>query len=140
VKKGLPLLLLLSALLVFSAGCGRPMAAPSGSVTASISGKPFTAGDMRAAIIKGCAARNWRVTDAGPDTMEATISMRNKHTVVVSIPYTATSYTINYKDSTNMGYKAKDDGTFSINKNYNKLVLDLEQAIQSQIALKQTTM
>jgi hypothetical protein len=143
MKMRFPLLLLLSVLLIFSAGCSRKKSnvpEPTGLVPASTSKNRFTAGDVREAIIKGGAAKKWQIVDMGADTMQATITVNDKRTVVVSIPYTAAAYSIHYKDSTNMGYKAKDDGTFSINKNYNKLVLDLEQAIQKQIALKQMTM
>ena len=132
------LLLLLIALLVFSVGCRRTanVATPSGGAGAVVAQDSFTAQDMRAAILKGCADKNWRAVEIDANTIEATTIVRGKHTVVVSIPYTAASYTINYKSSTNMNYKAKSDGTFSIHPNYNKWVNNLEQAIRMNIAQK----
>lgn len=62
-------------------------------------------------IVKEGNDSGWRVSEPASNTIEATIMVRNKHTVVVSIPYTATHYSINYKASTNMEYKAKSYGT-----------------------------
>jgi len=139
-----PLLLLLSVLLAVSAGCGTrarktsKVVEPSGGVLALESQKKFTAKDMRDAIITGGADYGWIVADAGTDTLEATNTVRGKHTVVVSIPYTATTYSIHYKDSTNMHYKPKDDGTFTINKSYNVWVRNLDKGIKKRITEKQT--
>ena len=132
------LLLVLIALLAFSAGCRRTsnVATPSGGAGAAMAQDSFTAQDMRAAILKGCADKNWRAVEVDAHTIEATNLVRGKHTVVVSIPYTAQAYAINYKSSSNMGYKAKSDGTFSIHPNYNKWVNNLEQAIRMNIAQK----
>ncbi|MDR2695342.1 MAG: hypothetical protein LBC79_03060 [Deltaproteobacteria bacterium] len=135
-------LLLMSALLMFSLGCSfrstSQVAAPAGGSGMSASQEGFTAKDMRAAIFNGCAEKNWRAIDVDANTIEATIVVRNKHTVVVSIPYTAASYSINYKSSTNMAYKSRSDGTFSINRSYNNWVRNLDEAIQRQVARKQT--
>jgi len=134
------LFLLMIVVLAFSAGCrtGRvsDMTTPAGSSAVAIDKELFTVQDMREAIVKGCAERNWRVVEKDANTIEATNVVRNKHTVVVSIPYTETSYTINYKDSTNMNYRPKSDGTFSIHPNYNNWVNNLDQSIQKQISLK----
>ena len=134
------LLVLLSVFLIFSIGCGRKtskVAAPSGGSGASVTQTKFTAKDMRAAIIAGCAETGWRAADAGANTMEATIIVRDRHAVLVSIPYTASDYSINYKDSDNMGYRDRGDGTFAINTRYNNWVRRLNESIQKQISLKQ---
>ena len=130
------LLLLLVVLLAFSVGCRKTAVTPSGNSAAALLHENFTAKDMREAILKGCANKNWRAADAGADTIEASLTMRSKHTVVVSIPYTAESYSINYKSSINMKSKDKDDGTLAISGHYNKWVNNLDQAIQQQIAQK----
>lgn len=132
------LLLLMIALLVLSTGCRRTanVTAPAGGAGSAMAQESFTAQDMRNAILKGCADKSWRTVDRDANTIEATVIVRGKHTVVVSIPYTAAAYSINYKSSTNMNYKAKSDGTFSIHPNYNKWVNNLDQAIRAHIAHK----
>jgi hypothetical protein len=134
------LLLLLIVLVAFSIGCRRTsnVATPGGDSGAAMTQASFTVQDMRAAILKGCAEKNWRTAEIDAHTIEATNVVRGKHTVVVSIPYTAASYSIKYKSSANMGYKTKSDGTFSIHSNYNKWVGNLDQAIRVQIAQKKT--
>jgi hypothetical protein len=131
------LLLLLIALLAFSASCRNTsnVAAPAGG-SAMVADRGFTLQDMRAAIFKGCADKHWSAVEIDANTIEAMNIVRNKHTVVVSIPYTASSYSINYKRSSNMGYKDKGDGTFSIHSNYNAWVGNLKQAIDVNIAQK----
>ena len=133
------LLLLLTGVIVFSVGCIRStsnVATPTGGATAAVVQDNFTIKDMREAIHYGCLEKNWKATDINANTIEATITVRNKHTVVVTIPYTATTYSINYKDSVNMNYKPHSDGTFSINRSYNNWVNNLDNAIRTNIAKK----
>ena len=92
---------------------------------------------MRKAIVAGCSERQWVASDIDNTTIEATIIVRGKHTVVVSIPYTENSYSIEYKSSVNMDYKPNSDGTFSINRSYNNWVNNLYQAINANITRMQ---
>ena len=137
------LLLLVSALLIVSAGClrARPgeVATPSGNIEAS-AGKKLTAQDMREAIIKGCAITGWRTSDIDAGTLEAKLDTGGKHVVVVSIAYTATSWAINYKSSENMNYDAKNadmENKATINRNYNHWVHGLNENIRIQVSHKQ---
>ena len=129
------LLPLLIALLVFSVGCRKTAVTPSGGPAAEIQAI-FTVQDMREAILKGCADKNWRAVEIDAQTIEATMDVRGKRSVVVSIPYTATSYTINYKSSVKMKYKAKSDGGAAVHGAYNRWVKSLDQSIQAQIGQK----
>lgn len=86
---------------------------------------------VRAAIVKACTSLTWRIKDKDANTITATIVVRNKHTVVVDIPYTATSYSINYVRSTNM--EATSNGR--IHPNYNNWVIRLSKTIDQQLAL-----
>jgi hypothetical protein len=73
------------------------------------SGKPVTADQVRDAIIKGAANKEWQVTRSpNSDLLSAKIVVRNKHTVVVSIPYSAERFSIKYESSINMNYKLSD--------------------------------
>ena len=73
------------------------------------SGKPVTADQVRDAIVKGAEKKDWEVTRSpNSDLLSAKIVVRNKHTVVVSIPYSAERFSIKYHDSINMNYKLSD--------------------------------
>ena len=133
------LLLLLSVLLMFSVGCRKAAIRPEGGVPATIVHENFTAKDMREAILKGCTNASWRATDIDTNTLEATYIERGGNRIaVVSIHYTATSYTINYKSSVNLKYKAKNDGTFALHYKYNTWIENLDQSIRNNLAKKMT--
>ena len=73
--------------------------------------------------------RGWIVKKIEPGQLEATIYVRS-HMAQVTIDYTASGYSIRYKDSTNLGYK---DG--KIHRNYNKWVQNLNMDIQRAFAM-----
>jgi hypothetical protein len=64
------------------------------------------------------------LTEAGPGVIKGRLQSRD-HSVDVRIPYTATSYSINYESSMNL--KAADG---KIHKNYNRWVNNLDHDIQ----------
>ena len=134
MKKYLLLMVLVLALAGIGCRVGQSVGAFAYDFPTAEAHKNFTEKQMHDAIVKGCADTGWRATDVAPNTIEATIMVRNKHTVVVSIPYTATHYSINYKASTNMEYKAKSDGSSSIHPNYNNWVSRLDKAIRQNVA------
>jgi hypothetical protein len=130
---------LMIVLLAFSAGCVRTTSnvlTPGGGSTLALLQKDFTAMDMREAILRACAMRQWRAFDVSANTIEAKTIIRGRQTVVVLIHYSAAHYYITHKSSTNMGYSRREDGTFSINRSYNTLVSNLDQAIQAHITQK----
>ena len=134
MKKYLLLLVLVLTLAAIGCRAGRPVGSFTYDFPTVRAHNNITENQMHDAIVKACADNNWRVSEPAPNTIEATIVVRNKHTVVVSIPYTATHYSINYKASTNMEYKAKSDGSAVIHPNYNKWVGILDQNIRRNVA------
>jgi hypothetical protein len=133
MKKYLLLMVLVLALAGIGCRIGQPVGAFAYDFPTAEAHKNITEKQMHDAIVKACADTGWRATDVASNTIEATIMVRNKHTVVVSIPYTATHYSINYKASTNMEYKAKSDGSASIHPNYNKWVGILDKNIRRNV-------
>jgi hypothetical protein len=95
------------------------------SVSANI--QNATKDDVKKAILRAGSSLGWKLVDNGPDAMIGTLLLRT-HTAVVDIPYSATQYSITYKDSTNLNY----DGT-SIHSNYNGWIQNLQKAINSQL-------
>lgn len=83
--------------------------------------------DVRTAILRAGGTLGWQITDNGPDALIGTLVLRN-HKAVVDIPYSATQYSITYKDSVNLDYT----GT-TIHSNYMGWVQNLQKAIAVQL-------
>lgn len=123
------LLVLLFAALVICTGCRRGQPILIQTVDFASATDSLTPADVRLAILQGCAAKDWMASEVSPGIIEARLQVRGKHTVEVSIPYTDSGYAIRYKDSVNMEYKRKKNGTEVIHPNYARWVAYLEQAI-----------
>jgi len=122
-----------AALLV---GCGRatvPVVNYNDVAFSTASNKP-TLAQVKKAILTATETKGWIVNDKGPGKMDATLTVRGKHTVIVLITYSTTSFSINYVDSTDMKYGIKH-GEPSIHPFYNDWVKELEETIA--IELKQ---
>ncbi len=91
----------------------------------------ISANQVEKAIMKACAEINWKAKKIEANTIRATIIVRGKHTIVVDIPYTTSSYKINYVSSVNMD----TDGEGHIHPNYNKWVDNLAMHINQNLAL-----
>ncbi|MDQ7987747.1 hypothetical protein QYS36_22630 [Pseudomonas sp. G34] len=83
--------------------------------------------DMRRAILTALQRRQWTVERADQGQILASITRRS-HEAQITIPYTASSYSIRYRDSHNLGYR---DG--KIHRNYNKWVRNLDRSIQQEL-------
>ena len=90
--------------------------------------KPVSMSNMESAIIGGGTGLGWRMVPQGPGQIEGVLSLRD-HRAVVTVNYDTKSYSIKYKDSSNLNYDGK-----SIHKNYNGWVENLDKAIRSNLA------
>jgi hypothetical protein len=73
------------------------------------SGKPVTAEQVSDAILAAAKSYNWEMGKApSQGLLSATLNVRGKHTVVVSIPYSAGMYSVQYQSSSNMKYRLAD--------------------------------
>ncbi len=81
------------------------------------------------AIIRAGASLGWNIKKIAPGKMEGRLLIRS-HVAVVDITYNTKSYSIQYKDSTNLDY----DGT-NIHSNYNGWVQNLNRNIQQQLMM-----
>jgi hypothetical protein len=84
--------------------------------------------DVRKAIIRAGGMLGWQMKDNGPDALTGTLVLR-EHTAVIDIPYTATSYSLLYKDSKNLKYRGS-----SIHSNYNGWIQNLHRSINAQLS------
>lgn len=80
------------------------------------------------AIQRAGLALGWQMKETKPGHMVGTLYLR-KHVAVVDIDYSVKSYSIKYKDSTELNY----DGT-SIHKNYNGWIQNLDKGIRAQLS------
>ena len=107
------------------AGCART--APVDQVHSIVSAG-HTAEQVKTAILKAGQKREWIMTEAGPGVIKGRLQARD-HSAEVRIPYSATSYSINYESSLNL----KASGG-KIHKNYNRWVHNLDHDIQLNLA------
>jgi hypothetical protein len=90
--------------------------------------RPATMADIERSIRVAGASLGWQMVARGPGAMEGTLMLR-EHRAVVDIKYDTKSYSIKYKDSSNLQY----DGS-SIHKNYNGWVQNLDTAIRASLS------
>lgn len=107
------------------AGCART--APIANIQTSVS-SGHTEQQVKSAILKAGAQRQWIMNDAGPGVIKARQQNRD-HVAEVRINYSATGYTINYDSSFHL---LASGG--KIHKNYNRWVHNLDHDIQVSLA------
>ena len=83
--------------------------------------------DVRQAIQRAGASLGWQMQPDAPGHMLGTLALRN-HVAVVDINYTPRTYSITYKDSTNLDADGKN-----IHNNYNGWIQNLDRTIQAQL-------
>lgn len=93
------------------------------------SGKSVTSDQVRTAVIRAGSALGWQIKDESPNVLVGTLVLR-KHTAVVEIPYSATTFSIKYRSSINL-----DEQGGMIHKNYNGWIQNLTRGINTQLSL-----
>lgn len=89
---------------------------------------------MEKAINSGLNGRAWTYKLEQPGHIEGRVLVRGKHTLWVDILYTGTSFDINYKDSDNLNYRVKDDGTRILHPNGNSWMENIRNDIRNHAA------
>ncbi len=112
--------------LVFLAGCRTAPILNIEGAPIEISSK-HSAKDIRKAIISAGTTLGWNMKAKKAGHIVGTLYLR-QNIAVVDIHYTKKTYSIVYKDSTNLKY----DGV-NIHQNYNAWVRNLNRRIQAQI-------
>lgn len=120
--------LLFAVALAALAGCtSAPIRNVADAPIVTGSGKPATADQVRAAIVRAGTNLGWSMAPANPGLVVGRIALRG-HTATIDVRYTPTTYSIQYKESTNLDYK---DG--QIHRNYNGWVENLDRDIRGQL-------
>src|SRR4051794_10880462 len=103
-----------ATIILLAAGCTGPRPIYNVSDGVISSSKPnATTEEVGKAIIRAGAALGWNMQETAPGQILGTLNLRT-HMAAVNVNYDARSYSIRYKDSSNLGY----DGT-NIHSNYN---------------------
>ena len=84
---------------------------------------------VKKAIYLAGAGLGWSMSDKGRGKAIGTLHLRS-HVAVVDITYDNKTYSINYKDSQNLGY---ENG--NIHSNYNGWIQNLNKAIQVNLSI-----
>ncbi|BCU53662.1 hypothetical protein [Enterobacter kobei] len=122
---------LFAALAVVGALAGCARTAPVYNVHSTVS-VGHTQEQVRSAILKAGAQRQWIMNDAGPGAITARQQSRD-HMAEVRVNYTATSYSITYANSQNLRASGG-----KIHKNYNRWVNNLDKDIQVNLSASGT--
>ena len=122
MKRGLTLAVAFSLLVL--AGC---RSAPVMNVVDAPVGVSRSAQQVEQAIVSAGNSLGWQMRPVGPGRIEGTLLLRD-HRAVVDIDYSPRTYSIRYKDSSNLHY----DGA-SIHKNYNGWIENLDRAIRNRL-------
>ena len=92
-------------------------------------GKSVTMNDVTTAIMRAGTQLGWQMQPEGPGRMTGRIALR-AHLAVIEIEHDTKSYSIKYRDSTNLDAR---DGM--IHKNYNGWIQNLDKSIRTQLQL-----
>lgn len=92
-----------------------------------VASRPVSMSDVEQTIRQAGASLGWQMVPRGPGNIEGTLILRD-HRAVVDIRYDTRTYSIKYKDSSNLNY----DGT-NIHSNYNGWVQRLDNTIRARL-------
>jgi hypothetical protein len=91
--------------------------------------KTVTMNDVQMAIMRAGGALGWQITPDNPGHLTGRLALRT-HVAVVDIRHDTKSYSIKYRDSTNLQAEGGN-----IHKNYNGWIQNLEKGIRTQLSL-----
>jgi predicted small lipoprotein YifL len=126
MRVGATYLPVLAVCLLVLTGCGRN--SPIYNVPESTLNAPpnATMAQIEKAIVAAGTDLGWEIKPEGPGKATGTLKLRT-HVAVVDIAYNTKTFSIQYKDSTNLNYS---DGW--IHPNYSSWVRNLEKAIREE--------
>jgi hypothetical protein len=124
VRKALRVLIPAVALLVVGCRTAPVYDVNQAQITTS---RPVSMSEVEQAIRQAGVSLGWQMVPKGPGSIEGTLLLRD-HRAVVDIKYDTKTYSIKYKDSSNLQY----DGT-SIHSNYNGWVQRLDNTIRARL-------
>lgn len=123
----LGLALAFALVLAFVAACtSRPIMNVNDAPVVT-SGKAATVQDVERSIVRAGSSLGWVMTPVRPGLVSGRLDLRT-HIAVVEVPYDTKSYSIRYKDSTNLNAEGGN-----IHKNYNGWIENLDRNIRAEL-------
>jgi hypothetical protein len=117
-----------AALVVFAGCTTAPIQNVEQAPIVLASGKTsVTMAEVNNAIVRAGTRLGWQMQPQAPGRLTGRLALRT-HTAIVDVEHDTKTYSIKYRDSTNLDAK---DGT--IHKNYNGWVQNLDKAIRSEL-------
>ena len=118
-----------SVLVMFAVGCRGSVPVYNVTDAPVAASKPNPSLDeVGKAIQRAGVQLGWEMKEMKPGYIVGTLNIR-KHLAVVDVNYSTRSYSITYKDSTELQYDGK-----SIHQNYNGWVQNLDKGIRAQLS------
>jgi hypothetical protein len=123
--------ILLAATALMLGGCAQnqPIYNVESAPIIAPGNKAYSMREVQQAILRAGSQLGWQMQSTAPGRITGTLALRT-HVAVVDIEHDTKSYSIKYRDSTNLEAR---DGT--IHKNYNGWVQNLEKAIRVQTSI-----
>jgi hypothetical protein len=121
--------IVVSVLVLLAAGCrgGMPVYNVSDAPVAASKANPGL-DEVGKAIQRAGAALTWQMRQTKPGHILGTLVVRT-HTAVVDVNYSVKSYSIVYKDSTDLKYDGQN-----IHPQYNTWIQNLDRGIRAQLS------
>jgi hypothetical protein len=129
MKRNMALLWVFACALLLSGCTSAPIFSVTNAPILVAAGKQPTMDGVRDAIIRAGARLGWQMIPGETGIVTARLSLRT-HVAVVDVRYDQKSYTIVYRESTNLDYS---DG--HIHKNYNGWIQNLDREIRNELLL-----
>jgi hypothetical protein len=132
MRRALPGIAIVFIVLLVTLGCrgGAQLYQVTDAPIHTATGRQAALDQVQKAIVEAGASLGWIMAVAKPGEIVGTLNVRS-HTAIVAIPFTTKSYSILYKDSTNLKYNAEKQ---TIHENYNGWIQRLDNTIRARIA------
>lgn len=131
MKQLLSVMFVVGFTIVMMTGCrgGAQIYEVKDTPVQTATGKAASMEDIQKAIIGAGAKLGWIMAVSKPGEILGTLNVRS-HTAVVTIPYSEKTYSILYKDSTNLKYDAEKN---TIHSNYTGWIQRLDNEIRARL-------
>jgi hypothetical protein len=94
-------------------------------------GRSLSSAQVRDAIVAAATARQWKIDYVRAGVLIGRLNVGGKHLAEVNILYSPEQYSVVYRDSINLNYRASDS---TIHPSYNKWVGQLVEAINLSLS------
>jgi uncharacterized protein YcfL len=122
-------LVFLTPFFLYACSTQQPIHNVSGSLVPLMTdGSMLTMDEVNWAIVSAAKIKQWKPKSLDEDTIEASITVRERHKATVDINYSQRSYDIVLKNSEGLDQKSG-----MIHRNYNKWIILLDEMIQAEL-------